>query len=394
MKVNGDFLEVDCCQRNKDGNIVCGDSFLSHKVSEEGRIICVMSDGLGSGIKASVLSTITASMLLNFSMMNEDIMAAASSVLKTLPVDALRRISYSTFCLCDVDCFGNVRIVEYETPSFCLFRDSAFVDISKVKIPIEREDIANTCLWISEFTMRKEDRIIFFSDGVSQSGMGHHTMPFGWEEGVKDFISDIVSASPAISAKELSQRIVMRACHNDTGKLKDDTSCCVIYMRQPRNLLVCTGPPYDEKNDNYFCNKVAGFLGRKIICGGTTAQIISRETGRPIETGTTIYDRGLPPVSKMEGIDLITEGILTLSKAERLLSGEENSYEKNGGPAEQLLKLLADSDKITFLVGTRINIAHQDPTLPVELEIRRNVIKKIKSHLEAKWLKDVEITYI
>ena len=394
MRVNGDFLEVEYCQKNKGGNIVCGDSFVSHKFKEEGRVISVLSDGLGSGIKASVLSTITASMLLNFSMMNEDVIDSAASVLKTLPLDVVRKISYSTFCVCDVDCFGKVRIAEYETPSFYLLRDSKFVDIPKTKIPVEREDLDNTFLWISEFRMQKEDRIVFFSDGVSQSGMGNRNMPFGWENGAKEFISQVVDVSPDISAKELSRRIVMKAEQNDAGALKDDTSCCVIYMRKPRNLIVCTGPPYDEKNDNYLSNLVCGFPGKKIVCGGTTAQIISRETGREINIDINPTDRELPPVSTMDGIDLITEGILTLSKVERLLAGEEPETERKEGPAEKLIRLLADSDKITFLVGTRINIAHQDPTLPVELEIRRNVVKKIKHLLEAKWLKDVDINYI
>lgn len=395
MRVNGDFIEVDCCQKNKAGNIVCGDSFMSHKFKEEGRVISVLSDGLGSGIKASVLSTITSSMLLNFSIMNEDIMDSASSVLKTLPEDVVRRISYSTFCLCEIDCFGNVRIAEYETPSFYLFRNGEFINIPKKKIPVEREDLANTHLLISEFRMQKEDRIIFFSDGVSQSGMGNRNMPLGWEDGAMEFISMIVNRNPDISAKDLSRRIVIKAEQNDCSVLKDDTSCCVIYMRKPRNLLVCTGPPYDEKNDVYLSNYISNFQGQKIVCGGTTAQIISRETGRSITTDVgSSSDRELPPVSNMEGIDLITEGILTLSKVERVLSEEEYESKYKDGPAEKLLRLLAESDKITFLVGTRINIAHQDPTLPIELEIRRNVVKKIKSLLESKWLKDVDINYI
>ena len=95
----------------------------------------------------------------------------------------------------------------------------------------------------------------------------------------------------------------------------------------------------------------------------------------------------------MEGIDLVTEGILTLSRVERLLA-EDRREASPDNPADRMLQMLADSDKITFLVGTRINIAHQDPTLPVELEIRRNVVKKIKSKLERKWLKDVDIKYI
>ena len=105
-----------------------------------------------------------------------------------------------------------------------------------------------------------------------------------------------------------------------------------------------------------------------------------------------ITDKELPPLSYMEGIDLITEGILTLSKVERLLT--QGLPEKSQGPANDLVNLIQNSDKITFIVGTRINVAHQDPNLPVELEIRRNVVKKIKYLLETKFLKDVEITYL
>lgn len=394
MRVNGDFIEVECFQKNKAGNIICGDSFVSHKYKEEGRVISVLSDGLGSGIQANVLSTITASMLLNFSIMNEDIIAASASVLKTLPEDSVRKISYSTFSICDIDCFGKVRIAEYESPSFCLYRGGKFVEVQKKKIPVEREDLENTFLWLSEFQMEKEDRIVFYSDGVSQSGMGSRVMPFGWDDNVKDFIIRSIKQNPEISAKELSRKIVMEAERNDGMTLKDDTSCCVMYLRKPRNLLICTGPPYDEANDSYLSDYVTGFQGKKIICGGTTAQIISRETGREITIDMDVFDKGLPPVSKMDGIDLITEGILTLSKVERVLSEEEPEIHKGNGPADMILKLLANSDKIIFMVGTRINTAHQDPTLPVELEIRRNVVKKIKQLLETKWLKDVDINYI
>ncbi len=396
MKTNENFIEVDFAQHNKAGNIVCGDCFMSKKLKDDGRIISVLSDGLGSGIKASVLSTMTASMALNFSSMNEDIVAASKSIIKTLPEDQVRKVSYSTFTLCDIDCFGNVRIVEYEAPSFYLYRRGNFIDITKQKIPVDRGDnLNNTFLWISEFTLQKEDRIIFFSDGVSQSGMGRIGMPFGWEEKVKDFITDLVKKTFDISAAELSRKIVSQAKENDGLSAKDDTTCCVIYMRKPRNLLICTGPPYDEKNDKYLSKRLYEFQGKKILCGGTTAHIISREWNVPMEVDMNIVDKSLPPLSKIQGVDLVTEGILTLSKVEQLLSNNNHEWERmKSGPAELMIKFLLNSDKITFLVGTKINEAHQDPALPVELEIRRNVIKKIKSLLETNYLKEVEITYI
>ncbi len=386
------FIEVDCYQKNKAGNLVCGDSFMSQKLQDEGRIISVLSDGLGSGIKASVLSTMTVTMAMNYVAMNESILQTAMSIINTLPQDMVRKISYSTFCIFDIDCFGNTKVIEYETPPVCLFRDGKLIDIPKEKIAVERTDLENTFLWVSEFKLEKEDRLVCYSDGVSQSGMGSSSMPFGWDEGVKTYLTALLEEQPDISAKEMAHKIVLRAERNDNYRLLDDTSCCVVYRRTPRNLLVCTGPPYDEQKDRYLAEKVRDFQGKRILCGGTTASIISRELHRPLTVSLEITDKELPPLSYMEGIDLVTEGILTLSKVERLLA--EGVPERSHGPANDMVTLLQNSDKITFVVGTRINVAHQDPNLPVELEIRRNVIKKIKDLLETKYLKDVEIIYL
>ncbi len=392
IKENEIFIEVDCFQKNKAGNIVCGDSFMSQRLQDEDRIISVLSDGLGSGIKACVLSTMTATMAMNYTAMNESILQTALSIINTLPQDMVRKISYSTFCIFDIDCFGNTKVIEYESPDVCLFRRGEFIEIPKKKIPVEREDLENTFLWVSEFKLEKEDRLICFSDGVSQSGMGNANMPFGWDQGVKKFIADLVQQHPDLSAQEMARKIILRAERNDNYTLLDDASCCVVYRRIPRNLLICTGPPYDEKKDRYLAETVRDFKGKRVLCGGTTATIISRELKLPLQVSLEITDKELPPLSYMPGIDLITEGILTLSKVERLLT--QGIPEKSHGPAQDLIALLQNSDQIKFIVGTRINVAHQDPNLPVELEIRRNVVKKIKFLLETKFLKDVEISYL
>ena len=62
--------------------------------------------------------------------------------------------------------------------------------------------------------------------------------------------------------------------------------------------------------------------------------------------------------------------------------------------AVRLTKLLLGSDKIDFVVGTKINIAHQDPNLPMELEIRRNIVKKIFRILQDRYLKEISVRYI
>lgn len=392
MPLSEIFIEVDCYQKNKAGNTVCGDSFMSRKIKGEGRIIGVLSDGLGSGIKASVLSSMTTTMAMNYTAMNESILTTARSIIATLPQDQVKQISYSTFCIVDIDCFGNTKIIEYETPPFCLFRRGEPVEVPKQQVAVEREDLKDSVLWISEFSLEKEDRLIFFTDGVSQSGMGSARLPAGWDREIVPYVREILRLHPTLSAEETARRLVIQAEKNDGYRLLDDASCCVVYNRTPRNLLICTGPPYDPKNDHYLAAKFKEFRGKKVVCGGTTAHILSRELHVPIRTETDYSAASLPPESQMEGADLVTEGILTLSQTERILSGKEN--EKDRGGAGQLFQLLHNSDKIVFLVGTCINVAHQDPSLPVELEIRRNVVKKIKFLLETKFLKDVEIDYL
>lgn len=386
------FIEVDCSQKNKTGNSVCGDCFRSQKLEPEGRIITVLSDGLGSGIKACVLSSMTATMAMNYTALNETILQTALSIIHTLPEDNEKKISYSTFCIFDISRSGQVKMIEYETPPVCLFRNGQTVEIPKRRIPVERTDLENTCLWVSEFRLEKEDRLICFTDGVSQSGMGSPQWPSGWNKEVIPYIGKILQQHPGISAKELSGKIVAQAEKNDGFTSLDDTSCCVVYRRTPRNLLICTGPPYDQEKDEYLAENIVNFRGKRVLCGGTTANIVSRELKRPLTIETDTPDKELPPISHIEGIDLITEGILTLSKVERLLS--RGICKRPYGPAEQIIQLLQNSDHITFLVGTRINIAHQDPSLPIELEIRRNIVKKIKYLLETKYLKDVEISYL
>jgi hypothetical protein len=186
--------------------------------------------------------------------------------------------------------------------------------------------------------------------------------------------------------------VVTEAKGRDINGAKDDITCGVVYFREPRDLLVFTGPPYHPESDAEIAKTVASFRGRKIVSGGTSAQIISRELDRKIEIGDTLP--GGPPLSKMEGIDLVCEGILTLSAAAELLAENNFFKTRKETPALRMTEYLLNSDRIVFIVGTKINEAHQDPTMPEELEIRRNVVKKIAALLEDTYLKQVHIQYV
>jgi hypothetical protein len=250
-------------------------------------------------------------------------------------------------------------------------------------------------LYTCNFKARKEDRIFFWSDGIIQSGMGSKSLPFGWgREDVEEYVIKSVKNAPFIDSSRLSIKIVNKASLNDGGRPLDDSSCGIIYLREPRKLLFVTGPPYEESKDSDFALKVQQFGGKKIISGGTTAEIIGRELGLKFSASLEISDPDLPPAAQMEGVDLVTEGILTLGKVVRILENFEKDQVLSKGPAHQIVKMFLESDKIHIINGTRINVAHQDPNLPVELEIRRTVVKRIVWLLEEKFLKDVSVEYI
>ncbi len=389
------YIEVNCYQRNHVGERICGDVFLKRRIKEENRTIVILSDGMGHGVKANLLATLTATMALNFTQEHKDVERIADTIMNTLPVCSERKISYSTFTIVDIDHHGEIKILEYDNPKATLLRGKQLLPVKWERIVMETERNKGKVLRTCSFYPQKNDRIVFYTDGVAQSGLGVDKYPFGWgEEAVEEYIKELVESDPEISALTLASKIVTRAHKNDHYNSKDDTSCAAIYFRDPRKCLICTGPPYEKKNDAVLGERVKSFNGYKIVSGATTADIVARETGVEITDSFEFDDPDLPPISYMDGIDLVTEGILTLSKVSDILNVFGNETRLGKGPADQIVRFLLESDEIHFIIGTRINIAHQDPNLPVELEIRRTVIKRIARRLEEKFLKEVFVDYI
>ncbi len=387
-------IEVDHERKPHEGERICGDVFVSKRVGEENRIVAVLSDGLGHGVKANILATLTSSMALNFAIEHRDPVRIAEVIMNTLPVDDERKISYATFTIIDIEINGDVSILEYDNPQTLIMRGNEVFMPEWQCIIMEGENRGKE-LRFCRFKPQKEDRIIFASDGITQSGLGSEAYPMGWgEENLQNFVKTTIEHEPDVSASKLCRRVVTKAAKNDGFISKDDTTCAVVYFRDPRRLLICTGPPFKKEKDKELADAVNSFNGRKIISGATTADIVSRELGLEIEDSFEFEDPDLPPISFMEGIDLLTEGILTLSKVSELLKKYDNKTRLGKGPADQIVKMLRESDEVVFIIGTRINIAHQDPSLPVELEIRRTVVKRIARILEDKFLKRVSIRYI
>jgi hypothetical protein len=389
------YIEVKYSQKNHFEARICGDVFISRHVLEEGRVVVVLSDGMGHGVKANVLATLTATMALNFTVEHKENRKIAEMIMNTLPVCSIRQISYATFTILDIDKHGPTRILEFDNPGLFILRAGELLDPEWEEMELTSGQHMGKRLRTCSFQPVKGDRMVFCSDGVTQSGMGSDALPFGWgEDGLRNFVQKTVQNDPDIDADKLAIRVVNAANKHDAYLPHDDISCVSIYFREPRKLLYCTGPPYEEERDQLLGEAVREFNGKKIVSGATTGDIIARELGVEIKDGFEFTDDDLPPISYMEGVDLYTEGILTLGKVASLLPGYLNKVRKGKGPADQVIRLLLDSDEITFIIGTRVNVAHQDPNLPMELEIRRTVVKRIAAILEKEYLKRVIIRYI
>ncbi len=386
------FIDIDCSQMKKYNQNAYGDYFVSKRYPDEARLIAVLSDGLGSGIKANILSCMTATMLLQFIENQQiSIRKAAEIVMNALPVCKVRHISYSTFSAIDVNDDGHAKIVEEGNPEFIWIRNN---EVLKPNFEIiQSKTFKNRKMKIYKIDLKLGDRLIFCSDGVTQSGLGGGRLKLGLRrDGLIVLLQDKLKEHPDISSSELSHYIVNQARNIETDRRpKDDISACVLYFRDPRESLIFTGPPYHQSKDAEYARMFANFKGKKAICGGTTANLISRELNRPITMDTTISIGKLPSCSYMDGVDLVTEGVLTLTKTLEYL---ENGTSDIDNAAGKLVNFLLDSDCINFMVGAKLNQAHYDPALPVEIEIRKNIIKKIAEVLQSKYFKKVSIQYI
>jgi hypothetical protein len=386
------FIDIDSCHRAKAGQVVSGDVFVSRRVRGEGRIVSVLSDGLGSGVKASVLANLTATMALRYTSAFVDVRKSAGVIMDTLPICEVRKISYSTFTIVDLHEAGRTRVIEHGNPELVLLRGPARCPLERSSLTLEQW--RDRTIYYSEFDLQIGDRIVCFSDGVTQSGLGRRGMPLGWgADHVGDFISELIGEQAEISAQELARRVVAEAIAHDGAVARDDITCGAVYFRHPRRLLVVTGPPYSKDRDVELADTLLHFAGRTAICGGTTANIVSRLLNRPVKVLLSRLDSEIPPAAEMPGVDLVTEGTMTLARvAEMLEQGPRDHWPDN--PARDLMNLMLQSDIVQFLVGTRINEAHQDPNVPVELDLRRNIVRKIAGLLETKYLKESQVQFI
>lgn len=362
-----DFIDISVDSLNKFQEELCGDHVeITH--NEFSKII-VLSDGLGSGVKANILSTLTSKITSTMLKLGSDIIEVLETLEKTLPTCKVRGLAYSTFTIIQIFNDGRIYIVEFDNPRVVYIRNNQIHQMEEKEIKFKNKIIIE-----SKTTYVKGDVISVFSDGVIHSGIGKY-IDFGWQR------NEVIKALSVLSSKEKNARTiskeVIELCNifsaNEPG---DDTTCVVVKIREIEKVTLFSGPPKDRIKDISIINKLHHSYGSKVICGGTAANIYSRIMKKEIDTDLSMINREVPPFAKIEGVDLVTEGVLTLNKTVQIIEDyltkdlDETILLQNNGASKLANILINNCTHLDILMGNAINPAHQNPFFPDDLNIK------------------------
>lgn len=377
--------EVAVAQLSKTGEELCGDKV---EVSRTGQATTVvLSDGLGSGVKANILATLTTKIASSMLKRGIPLAEVVDTIANTLPVCRERKIAYSTLHILKVTPQGDATVVEFDSPA------SFFIRAGKVvPFPTKEKTVADKTIKEGRLELAENDIIVAVSDGIIHAGIGG-LLKLGWNwRGIAAELESVASASP--SAEAVAEA-VLNCCNGYyVGRPGDDSTVVVVKLRQPRRLVLLTGPPANNVIDDHVVERFLRTKGKKVVAGGTTANIVGRITGKPVVVDLTYYQPDIPPIAKIEGIDLVTEGVLTLNAAADRLDNNvmlRNPSYQDG--ATLMARLLLEADEIEILAGMAVNPAHQNPNFPAQINIKAQVLTNLKTKLELKG-KQVSIDWL
>lgn len=366
---------------NHFGEQLCGDHIDIIEQNENSTVI-VLADGLGSGVKACILSTLTSKIISTMVAEGLSLEDCVETIAATLPVCALRGVAYSTFTIMHIINNETAEIIQYDNPNVILLRNCL-----NYKYPTTEMTIGGKKIYRSLIRLKEDDIFILMSDGCVHAGIGHGNY-FGWRrEDIATYMETF--AHVGYTAKTLAT-ILTDECNRHYGGLPgDDTTACVCRVRKrvPMNMLF--GPPSNRDDCNRMMALFFGKEGKHIICGGTTSSIAANYLGKKIRTSLNFDPSGMPPIAELDGVDLVTEGVITVNKvveyAKDYLSGNDN-YEKwsfgNDGASRICQLLFEEATDINFYVGRAINPAHQNPELPITFSIKMAIVEDLTKCLK------------
>ncbi|MBD5129116.1 MAG: SpoIIE family protein phosphatase [Ruminococcaceae bacterium] len=376
---------------NHVGEQLCGDHIEIIETDDDS-IVLVLADGLGSGVKASILSTLTSKIIATMTSQGTSLEECVKTIAATLPICKVREVAYSTFTIIRIINNEEAEIICYDNPDVIMYRNGKQYDY-----PLRELNIEGKMIHKARVKLQENDTFIAMSDGCIHAGVGM-SLNFGWErKDIADFMESLTDVG--FTAKTLSTVLTDECLKLYGGNPGDDTTALTVRIRARQQMNLMIGPPSD-RND---CDKMVSLFlskgGKRIVCGGTTSTIVSQHLGKPIIPNINYFDPEIPPTATIEGIDLVTEGVITINRvneyAKDYLTNNESYKQwnyKQDGAALISRMLFEEATDINFYVGRAVNPAHQNPNLPINFNIKMQLVNELSESLK-KMGKKIKVNY-
>ena len=376
---------------NHYGEQLCGDHVDIVEPDESSTVI-VLSDGLGSGVKASILSTLTSKIISTMMADGLSLEECVSTIAATLPVCSVRGVAYSTFTIIHIKNNQTAEIIQYDNPLVVLIRNEVNYDYPKTEM-----NIGGKKIFKSVINLQENDIFVAMSDGCPHAGIGT-AFNFGWKR--EDIIGFIEALAPVgYTAKTLSTMLVDECNKLYGDQPGDDATACIVRIRKREPMNMLFGPPSNRDDADRMMSLFFSKEGKHIICGGTTSSIAAKYLRKPVKASLNFENSDIPPIAEIEGVDLVTEGVITVNRVLEYAKdylGENKYYEhwsfKKDGASLISRLLFEEATDINFYVGRAINPAHQNPDLPINFSIKMNLVEELSACLK-KMGKRIKVSY-
>lgn len=376
-------IDVAWKSLNKHGEELCGDKVEIVKTKDSD--IVILADGMGSGVKANILSTLTSKILATMLFEGADIESCVETIARTLPICQERKVAYATFSILQIFHNGDAYLVEYDNPDCVFIRNKKIV-----KYPYNVREIEGKKIHEYRFQVQKNDCFVLMSDGVIYAGAGEILDLQGWTwENMSEYT--LKCTKETLSASRLAA-MLSQACDDlYIQKPGDDTTVAVTRVIERKVVNLFTGPPKSKEDDEKLMYDFMHMEGKKIVSGGTSSNIAARVLHKEIVTTVDRNHPDVPPMSTIEGLDLVTEGVLTMGRSLKLLKQYENDefdveffdeLDANNGASRLAKMIIEECTELNLFVGTAINEAHQESDLTFDLSLRMNLVEQLKTIVE------------
>ncbi len=382
-------IEYGFTSLNHVGEELCGDNVETCVRGDYTTV--VLADGLGSGVKANILATLTSKILCTMVANEADIEECVETIIQTLPVCKERQLAYSTFSVIHVDNTGKGHLFEFDNPEAIWYHNGHTQDFPN-RQPLT---ICGKQVFHTELSLSEGDMVFVMSDGTIHAGIGQ-ILNFGWQR--KEIMEHLDHNVDAHMSARAAACLLASAC-NDLylDRPGDDTTVAAIRIHRRMEVHIMVGPPVDKEKDQFYVQRFMEGADKRIVCGGTSSQIVARCLGRQLKTSFDFPDREVPPIGFIDGIDLTTEGVITLrrllSLSEKYVSSKDltpKTYSKKDGGSLLANIIFEEATHVVFFVGQNVNAAHQG--LDIDITMKLKLVEHIAENLR-RMGKEVTVNY-